>query len=556
VNSTLPNNQLAHSQLLFTEIPGSSKLFLDFLHNNETLKIFYPSLKNATSSNLIENILSDISYVIRPKDHRELVATILLEQNSALDCSEKTLENINLLKDPSSVAIITGQQAGLFGGPLYTVYKALTAIKLAEELNSKGQKAIPIFWVASEDHDFEEVSFLNVINKEGHLSKIKHSAKGNLGQTSVGNLAIAQEIEENLSELFASLPQSEFIETLEKDLRECYKAEKGFAKAFGQLIAKLFANYGIVLIDPLDKKLKEIAKPIFEEAINKSQEIAEKLSKRSQELESMGYHAQVYTSLDMATFFIVDNDSRNALKLKDGNFTFKHSDVTKTKNELLIQLEENPSSFSPNVMLRPIMQDYLLPTAVYIGGPAEVAYFAQISSIYHFFPVTFPTILARNSFTIIPTRENNLLEKWKLEFIDLFAGLEGLKRKVLENNLDKETSKIFEETNELFQSQLDKLQSALLKIDPSLAEALKGGKDKIFYQINNLHTRFINNNAKREETLVKQVERTFNLLFPHKNLQERELNIYHFLARYGVEFIDLLYKNTHPENKKHVVLYV
>ncbi|KAF0239609.1 MAG: hypothetical protein FD167_4366 [bacterium] len=519
--SSLPNttdNQLSASQIPFTQIHSSSKLFLDYLYDYKAVTPFYPSLE---SSNLINNILSKTSSIIRRTHQRDRVANILLEQNQEFGCSEKTLQNIELLREPSTVVIVTGQQAGLFGGPLYTVYKALTAIKLSQELNLQGQKAIPVFWIASEDHDYEEVSYLQVINREGQLNTIKHKAIGDLGSSSVGHLSIASEISENITELFFSLPQSEFIEQLEKDLQSAYSE----------------------------------ATPIFEQAINKSGEIAQALVGRGQELQSSGYHAQVYTSPDMVTFFTLENGHRSALRYQEGNFTLKHSDITRTKEDLLSQLKADPSRFSPNVMLRPIVQDYLLPTAVYIGGPAEVAYFAQISAIYPFFPVSFPVILPRNSFTIAPTRDSNLLKKWGLEFTDLFLGLDLVKRKVLENNLDQETVKIFDETTQVFQAQLDKLQNSLVKIDPTLAEALKGGKEKIFYQINNLQTRFINNNAKREETLIKQVERVFHLLYPNKNLQERELSIYHFLARYGYKFIDLLYQHINPESKNHAILY-
>ena len=553
--SSLPNttdNQLSASQIPFTQIHSSSKLFLDYLYDYKAVTPFYPSLE---SSNLINNILSKTSSIIRRTHQRDRVANILLEQNQEFGCSEKTLQNIELLREPSTVVIVTGQQAGLFGGPLYTVYKALTAIKLSQELNLQGQKAIPVFWIASEDHDYEEVSYLQVINREGQLNTIKHKAIGDLGSSSVGHLSIASEISENITELFFSLPQSEFIEQLEKDLQSAYSEKTGYAKAFGQMITNLFSQYGLVLLDPLDVKLKQIATPIFEQAINKSGEIAQALVGRGQELQSSGYHAQVYTSPDMVTFFTLENGHRSALRYQEGNFTLKHSDITRTKEDLLSQLKADPSRFSPNVMLRPIVQDYLLPTAVYIGGPAEVAYFAQISAIYPFFPVSFPVILPRNSFTIAPTRDSNLLKKWGLEFTDLFLGLDLVKRKVLENNLDQETVKIFDETTQVFQAQLDKLQNSLVKIDPTLAEALKGGKEKIFYQINNLQTRFINNNAKREETLIKQVERVFHLLYPNKNLQERELSIYHFLARYGYKFIDLLYQHINPESKNHAILY-
>lgn len=557
----LPAIQTHLAKLPFKEIPGSSKLFLDYLYDTQQISRFYQSLDPSSnlldsSKSLLKNLSQNIDRIIRRSYQRDLVATALIEQNKSYGSSEKTFQNIELLKNPNTVAIITGQQAGLFGGPLFTIYKALTAIKISDELSKEGLSVVPVFWVASEDHDYQEVSHIKTINREGLLTTIEHSPQGNIGQVPVGNLTIAETISNDLTQLFACLPQSEYITQLETDLRNCYSSNKGFANAFACLLAKLFAPYGVILLDPQDKHLKQIASPIFEKAITNTEEIAQILVNRSQQLESSNYHAQVHTSLDMSPFFILEDGNRTALTHQNKCFTLKHTDKKKTSAELLEKLHQDPSSFSPNVILRPIVQDYLLPTLAYVGGPAEVAYFAQISAIYPLFPVEFPLIIPRTAFTIVPNRENNLLEKWGLALSELFSNVDSAKRRVIENTLDQGTLNIFSETEQLFQNQLDKLQESLTKIDPTLAEALKGGKEKIFYQITNLKTRFINNSAKREETFMRQVERTFTLLYPNKNLQERELNHYYFLARYGYQFINLIYNNCDLNLSDHNILHL
>lgn len=547
------------TKIPFNQIPHTSKLLLDYC--SEKVNNFYPSLENNTeepifSTNLLNSLLKTSSKLIRRSYQREQVANALLEQNLRFGSGEKTLKNIELLRESETVAVITGQQAGLFSGPLFTIYKALTAIKLATELSKEGQKAIPIFWIASEDHDYKEVSHFKVINRDGQLTTISHQAQGELDLTPVGNLRISEEVIENINSLLSSLPQSEFIDELIKDLKDSYSANLGFAEGFARLLAKIFANYGVVLLDAQDKNLKPIASPIFETVLHKSKEIAQSLVNRSQILEQSGYHAQVHTSLDMVPLFLLENNHRLALRQQDEQFSLKHSSQTYTSNQLLDKLHNDPTLFSPSVLLRPIVQDYLLPTVAYIGGPAEVAYFAQISAIYPLFPVEFPVIIPRAGFTIIPNRENNLLKKWKLNFTDLFAGLEHTKHQVIEHLLDKNTISTFDETELLINQQLDKLSDNLLKVDPTLAEALKGGREKIFYQLHHLKTRFINTNAKREETLVRQIEKLFTLLYPNKNLQERELNIYYFLARYGYDFTNTIYKNLDLDFTAHKILYI
>ncbi len=215
-----------------------------------------------------------------------------------------------------------------------------------------------------------------------------------------------------------------------------------------------------------------------------------------------------------------------------------------------------PNCFSPNVTLRPIVQDYLLPTVAYIGGPAEIAYFAQLRPNYSLLGRVEPVVLPRATFTLIEKRHAKTMAKFGIEFSDLFEGPENVLKKVVEQSLDNNTSRIFDETEKLFDEQLEKLRASLIAAEPTLSDALKGGREKIFYQLNNLRTRFVHNRSKRDETTGQQIERLFAVLYPNKNLQERELNFAYFLARYGYELIDRIYDEVEIGNNDHKLVYL
>ena len=449
---------------------------------------------------------------------------------------------------------ITGQQAGLFTGPLYTVFKALTAIKLAAELRTKGVNAVPVFWVAAEDHDFAEVNHTRLVNRDGQLVTITYGACSPAEGKPVGAVKLCEEIKDNIDELLAALPVSEFIPQLENDLREAYAAGTGFADAFSKMMMKLFGKYGVVLINPLDDRLKHIAGEIYTQAMTRASEFADTLVKQSSALEAAGYHAQVYTSDEAVPLFIMDEGRRTALVQRDGYFHFKGSDKKIKSEELLDTVNRCPNCFSPNVTLRPIVQDFLLPTVAYIGGPAEIAYFAQIRSGYQLLGRIEPLVLPRASFTLIERRFAKTLTKNGLNFQDLFAGLAEVFTKIGEQSLDQETSDTFQETEAVIEKQVEKLREVLLKVDSPLAEALKGGKANMLSNIHRLRATYVKNVSQRDEATRNQIERAFAVLYPNKGLQERELNVSYFLARYGYGIIDEIYEALDLRERGHQLL--
>ncbi|MGH9835218.1 MAG: bacillithiol biosynthesis cysteine-adding enzyme BshC [Blastocatellia bacterium] len=538
---------MTNATISFSQIPRTSRLFNDFLYDFGRVSRFYqPDGLDLAS------LVSRSREVAAQTFSRDAVADALADQNARAGAGPLTFANIERLRQPDSVVVITGQQAGLFTGPLYTVLKALTAIKLTEHLRAQGVNAVPMFWIAAEDHDFEEVNHTRLVNREGKIITVTYTGCSPKEGKPVGHVKLREEISANIDGLIAALPESEFMPRLVADLRDSYQPGASFADAFGKMMMKLFGHFGVALINPLDDRLKQVAGKIYARAMSRAPEFAAALVNESSALEASGYHAQVYTSPEAVPLFMLDEGRRTAMvRRDDGRFYLKNGEKSFAADELLDTVERCPSCFSPNVTLRPIVQDFLLPTVAYIGGPAEIAYFAQLRPNYSLLNRVDPVVLPRASFTLIEKRHAKTMAKYGLEFTDLFHGFEEVMKTVVERSLDQTTATAFDEAEKVFDEQLEKLRESLTAVDPTLADALKGGREKIFYQLHNLRTRFVHNRGQRDETTKQQIERLFAALYPNKNLQERELNVTYFLARYGYELIDRLYEEVEPGSRDH-----
>lgn len=543
---------MTENSISFSTIPRTSQLFKDFLYDFDRVGQFYEKEGRDVAS-LVERA----KRITAQPFARNEVADVLVEENRQAGAGEATFANIERLRQADSVVVITGQQAGLFTGPLYTILKAMTAIKLAEKLRAEGVNAVPMFWIAAEDHDFEEVNHVRLVNREGQLTTITYTACSPKEGKPVGHVRLADGIQDNVNELLAALPDSEFIPQLAEEVRAAYRPGANFASAFGKLMMSWLGKFGVVLINPLDDRLKHVAGEIYARAFARTPEFAAQLVKESAALEAAGYHAQVFTSAEAVPLFMLDEGRRTAMvRREDGRIHLKGSDKSFAADELLETVKRCPNCFSPNVTFRPIVQDFLLPTVAYIGGPAEIAYFAQLRPNYELLDRVPPVVLPRASVSLIEKRHAKTMSKYNLSFADLFHGLEETLRKVVEESLDANTAALFDETEKVVEEQMEKLRASLATVDPTLADALKGGREKMLYQLQHLRTRFINSRSKRDETTVQQIERLFAVLYPNKGLQEREINFSYFLARYGYELVDRLYENIALDSRDHQVIYL
>ena len=548
-------NVTIHAESLpFAEIPGQSKLFLEYQSDPESLKRFYP---NAVRSHT--QISERIPDVLRNyKADRSLLCDALEETNRKFGASEKTLENIRLLREDDTVAVVTGQQAGLFSGPLYTIYKALSAIRMVDCLRGRGFKAVPVFWVATEDHDFEEVSSTSFLGKKGNVLDISNEPKRCYDNLPVGYVKLDDSTDETIEELFHGITPTEFTDELRSMITESWRSGEYFGDAFGVLLTRLLGKYGLIILCPLNNTLKQLAAPVYVEAIKKSSEIVSALQERSRLLESEGYAAQVLIGDDyFPLFWQARDDTRNSLK-KSKEGTFKTKDGTRefTLHELAEIAAHEPNRFSPSVVLRSVVQDYILPTVCYFGGAAEIAYFAQSGEVYRILGRPVTPILHRQSFSIIETKHSKTMAHYGLEFADLFAGIEKLLPGIVEEYLNTGTAALFADVEEKINTELHRLDENLSGIDPTLAENLAKRRRRILYHIAALRNKFHHVQVRKDETINRRIESMFASLLPGGALQERSMNVGAFINRYGVNFIDWVYQATDLDDTGHRLIFL
>ena len=538
----------------FSAIPGQSKLFTQYQIDPLSLKRYYPNAieSHTQISDRIPEVLANY------KADRKILCDALAETNRKFGATAETLANIELLRDAETVAIVTGQQAGLFSGPLYTIYKALSAIRMVECLRGRGIKAVPVFWVATEDHDFEEVSKTSFIGKKGSVIDVSNEPKRCYSNLPVGYIKLDDSIDETIDELFRGITTTEFTDELKEYVLDSWKSGEYFGDAFAVLLTKLLGRYGIIVLCPLNQALKQLAAPMYVEAIHKSAEIVEALQARSRQLESEGYAAQVLIGDDyFPLFWQARDDTRNSLKKsKDGTFRTKDGTREFTLHELAEIAASEPYRFSPSVVLRSVVQDYILPTVCYFGGGAEISYFAQSGEVYRILDRPVTTILHRQSFSVIETKHAKTLDRYGLEFADLFHGLEELLPGIVEKHLNSDTATLFDDVEERINAELQRLDENLSGIDPTLTENLTKRRKKIHYHIAALRNKFRHVQLRKDETINQRVESLFASLMPHGALQERSLNVGYFINRYGANFVDWVYQASDLDDRGHRVLYL
>lgn len=544
---------LSVERLPFERVQGQSRLFLEYLKDPTRLRRFYPEAVRfhhelaERRGRVLENYTTD----------RAALCDALAEMNAAWGASAETLENVRRLRSSDSVAVVTGQQVGLFTGPLYTLYKALSAVKLAACLTARGTDAVPVFWMASEDHDWEEVREAQLLACDGRLASVSIPDSLHKEGEQVGEVALDATVEDAAKRLFDLLPSSEFLPDVERLLRDCYHAGRTLAEGFARMLSALTSKYGLVLLDPTDARIKRLAAPLYSEAARKGAEIAAATDARSRELEAEGYHAQVHTSPDAFPLFLIDDGARRALtRTAGGKYRAKGTEHEWASEELAALALAEPERFSPNVTLRAVVQDYLLPTVVYFGGAAEVAYFAQTAESYRVLGRPATPILHRASLTVVERRTARTLARYGLKLEDFFAGLDSVIARVVEQHLGKDVAAAFDNTDAAVDAALDSLGASLRDFDPTLAEALNGGRKKIRHQLDGLRTRFHRAQIQRDRAALRQLERAATALYPERALQERHVNVSSLLARHGLYAVEWIHDAIDLSTNDHLVVYL
>jgi bacillithiol biosynthesis cysteine-adding enzyme BshC len=488
---------------------------------------------------------------------RYRLCDILAKQNASFAAGPETIANIELLRRPGTVAVLTGQQAGLFTGPLYTVYKALSAVRAAECLRSRGFDAVPVFWAATEDHDFAEVSKASVVTPDAEIADVGYIPASYSEGQPVGAVKLDDSAAAAVDELLSNVPATEFSDYLRAMLVSSYGDGQTYGTAFAGLISRLFAPYGLIVVDPLDRDLKHLASPIYKKAIKDSAATVAAIVARSRELTAAGYHAQVEVGEDYFPLFWHDDEGkRTSLKIRDGRAVVNGSKTSFSMDELAAIADETPERFSPGVMLRPVVQDYLFPTVCYFGGGAEIAYFAQNSETYRVLDRPVTPILHRQSFTVVEGRIGRNLEQLGLEFSDIFRPFESLRSEVVAKVVDPDSAALFADVEEKINSELRRLDELLASFDGPLAESFANRRKKIIYHLAATRNKFERERLRKDATADRRLRSVMANLLPGGHLQERTINVAQYLDRYGEYFIDWIYRCIDLDDQGHRIIYL
>src|ERR1700677_215054 len=467
--------------LPFQQIPHTTRLFLDYLSYTPSVRGMYPR-----SPIFSEWVKDESQRVVYDSTRRAKVSEILERQNRAWGASAKTLANIERLKRGALTAV-TGQQVGLFGGPLFSVFKALTAVKLAEQATAAGVDCVPIFGLATEDHDFAEVNHAALVSEPGAPEKLTVEGHGP-ADAPVGTVKFGPEIRSVVERATSLLGDSEVTAWL----REAYRPGETPGSAFALLFARMFADWGVILLDPADKDFHDLAKPLLRAAIERSSELDDALLARGKAIEAAGYHQQFKVTSATTLLFAVKNGARTGIRRRNNSSNgeeFAIGEERISRAELLERIENSPEKFNPNVLLRPVVQDRLLPTLAYTGGAAEVAYFAQVGVVYEKLLGRVTPVLPRFSATLLEPKPERILSRSQLSLRDVLQGPDKVREAIAARSLPSELPARFEEAYANVERSMAALRESIGKLDSTLLDTADSTRSSMTHQIDSLRAR-------------------------------------------------------------------
>jgi len=525
--------------LLPHQLPHTSKLFRDFVEHFSRLESFYghsPDLKSAARCS------KKLQF---PADRRAQVTGILRAQNQLFGSGPETQKNLDRLAT-GAVAVVSGQQVGLFGGPAYSFYKALSAIQAAHELSQKGIPAVPVFWMATEDHDVDEVRHVSWFH-EGQLQEFA-LPKPSDDAVPVGRIPLGKEVHELVVRAQPLLGQ-----TFGDLLHETYTPVATYSSAFASLFARIFSDDGLILLDPLDERLHRVAAPLLRDALAQRDELNHLLLRRGKELDQAGYEAQVKVTSHSTLLFSLEEGKR--LVISASNAGFSSGSLAMPRESWLRRIEASPEKFSPNALLRPVMQDYLLPTVVQFGGPSEIAYYAQSQVLYKKLLGRMPVLFPRADFTLVDPKAERILKKYHLEVEDIWRGSQAVRNRMYNSAVPKMLAREFDANLRQMEKSIQKLHKAIAKVDPTIQGTIARAEKRIRYQIEKLRHKTGAALDRHDKQIAKHESFLENLLFPQKGLQSRDLCFLPFLARWGSGGLNELQKLASPKKPgRHLIV--
>ena len=518
----------------YTDLPHTSKLFADLVYHPDRVQSFYPHPVGDPA--VYQSIASEMRF---PPAQRAALVTALRQQNGESAALE-------LLAREGTVAVVTGQQVGLFSGPAYTIYKALTAVKLARDLVARGIPAVPIFWLATEDHDFAEINHCWVFDAEHHPIKLeKHGSPAS--SQPVGQYVLSAPPTAELRAALATLPFGDEVSAL---VEETYQPGRTLGEAFSALLKRLLANYGLLHVDPMAPAMREMAAPAIRSALAAGPNLTASVLERNRALEAAGYHAQVHVEDQTSFVFLLENGRRYTLR-RYGRDYLQNGRRFSTE-----ELMDRAAELSPSALLRPVVQDSMLPTVAYIGGPAELAYLAQSEVIYRAILGRMPVALHRAGFTLLDQRSRKLMTRYALTLADCTHGDDFVRERIAAQLIPPALGDTLARTKTTVEAAVDHLAAELAGFDATLAAALDKSRKKMVYQISKMERKIGRETMARDARVARDAEYLSGLVYPHRHLQERLYSILPFVAKHGLGLVDDLYECLSLECPDHQLAVV
>ncbi len=528
---------------------SGSRLSLDYTFNFTRLAGYYAG--NPADPEAWRDAIARAQ--AHPRERERMVA-VLQAQLAGRDAPEQARAAAAKLGDPRTVAIVTGQQAGLFGGPLYTLMKGLTAAKLAADIEAQfGVPCVTVFWNHSEDHDWEEVASAWVLDGDDQARRVTVDGVEGDGHLPVGQVRLGDDIVRVVDEVAALLPRTEFTDDVVAQLRRCYEPGAGMADAFGRLLDRLLGPLGVVVFDGGDQAAKPLAAPLFQRVLTDPARTSQLAAAAGEALVADGYHAQVTPQPDATALFSL-NGGRVPIRIRDGRFVV--GDETVEAATLLAAATDQPARFSPNVLLRAVVQDTLFPTIAYVAGPSELAYLGQLKDVYAFHETPMPLIVPRATGTILDSASLRFLARTSLELRSLQAQDELALNQFLEAQLPPSIEQGLADIERTLDERMAMLLAAVPAVDPTLDGAVKSTQGRLSHELKGLHGKIIQAAKRRHETLRRQFAHAQHLAFPAGQPQERVICLAWYMNRFGPGLVPRLYDCLPLEGGKHWLLQI
>jgi bacillithiol biosynthesis cysteine-adding enzyme BshC len=485
---------------------------------------------------------------------RDALADVLRAQQLRRGAPATALAAADVLRDPASVAVVTGQQAGLFGGPLFTLLKAISALRQASLVRTTyGVPAVAVFWVEAEDHDWDEVKACRVLDAELEPRSTTLDRESSEQSTPIASVTLDEAVERALGELQQLLPPTEFTAGVLEALRSAYRPGTGMADAFARWLDRALGPQGLIVYDASDPAAKPLAAPLFRAEIERPGETSRRAADAGRRLESLGYHAQVMPAEGSVALFHL-RDAREPIRA--GSDGFRVGERDESRYGLLERVTTSPEEFSPGVLLRPLVQDTLFPTVAYVAGPNELAYLAQLRDVYEAFGVPMPLFLQRASATLVDSNAFRFLSRSGLAFEALCAGDESALNELLAAQLPPTVDAALQEAMDAIERRMTRLAEELPKVDQTLEAAAKSAMTRMQDDLRKLQGKIIQAAKKKDETLRRQFKHARAQAFPGGQPQEREVAFVYFLNKYGLTLVDRLVDELPPEQGQHHVIAI